>query len=101
MHISSNLIPPLSALPVGADINTASANAAQVEQTAEAFEGMFASLLIKEMRKTLPEGMFGSEQSDIYGGMFDEYVGKHLAESGGLGIKQLLLSHGQSALSKG
>lgn len=62
------------------------------ESTATAFESMFVSLLLKEMRSTLPNGLFGEESSDVLGGMFDQYMGQHLAQSGSLGIREMILA---------
>ncbi len=67
--------------------------AERTEETATAFEAIFGALLVKEMRKTLPDGLFGSDAADIYGGLFDEHIGQQLAEGDGLGIKQFLLTH--------
>ncbi len=66
------------------------------EDVAQSFEAVFASQLIKEMRSTLSEGFFGSEQSDVLGGLFDLHMGQAMAEGGGLGIKELVLSHWQA-----
>ena len=61
---------------------------------ANEFESLFFSLLIKNMRSSLTEdGLFGSEASDTYGGLFDLYMGQHLATSKGLGIAQMLESY--------
>ncbi len=68
------------------------AGAGRSEETAEAFEGMLASLLVKEMRQTLSDGLFGSDTADVYGALFDQYLGQQLAEGEGLGIKQLILA---------
>ncbi len=55
------------------------------------FEGVFLSLMLKEMRNTLEGGgFFGEETSDTYGGMFDMFVGQDLAESSPLGIADML-----------
>ena len=62
-------------------------------EAARSFEAVFASLLIKEMRNTLSDGFFGSEQSDVLGGLFDQYIGEAISEGQGLGIKQLVLAH--------
>lgn len=60
-------------------------------RVAQQFEGILVSLLLKEMRQTLgKEGLFGSDTSDIYGGLFDQFMGQHLAQSGGLGISKLV-----------
>jgi Rod binding domain-containing protein len=53
---------------------------------------MFVSMLLKEMRSTLEGGLFGEEKSDTYGALFDMHLGQHLADSGALGIRDLLLS---------
>jgi Rod binding domain-containing protein len=55
---------------------------------------MFASLLIKQMRQTLDQegegGMFGKDSGDVLGGMFDTFMGDHLAKAGGLGIGKMV-----------
>lgn len=62
------------------------------EEVAKSFEAVFASLLVKEMRNTLSEGLFGSESSDVFGGLFDLHIGNAMAEGRGLGIKELVLT---------
>jgi len=67
-------------------------NRAEIEKYAQEFEGVFLSLLAKEMRKTVGEnGLLGSESSDSLGGMFDLYMGQTLAQSQPLGIASLWL----------
>lgn len=63
------------------------------DEVATAFEAVFASMLVKEMRNTLKDGFFGGESSDVLGGMFDLHLGKAMAESGGLGVKDMVLQH--------
>ena len=64
------------------------------EKLGQEFESLFFSLLIKNMRSSMTEeGLFGSEGSDTYGGLFDLYMGKHLAATNGLGIKQMLQTY--------
>ena len=61
----------------------------QAEKMGAEFESVFISLLLKEMRNTLDKGeggLFGSEQSDTFGGMFDQFMGQHLASASPLGI---------------
>lgn len=68
------------------------AEAAKVAEMAKEFEATLLSLLLKEMRETLePEGLFPGDQGDIQGGLFDLYMGKHLAESGGVGLAAALV----------
>lgn len=50
-------------------------------------EGVFTSILIKEMRQTLDGAtLFGKNGGDVYGGMLDTYLSQHLAPTGFLGI---------------
>jgi Rod binding domain-containing protein len=65
-----------------------------VDAVATGFESMFMSLILKEMRQTLEPGMlFGQDSSDVQGGLFDLYLGQHLAQAGGLGIAKMVKSH--------
>ena len=73
-----------------------SATAKRAETVGHEFESMFVSLLLKEMRNTLDTGeggLFGSEQSDTFGGMFDQFMGQHLAEASPLGIADAIKSY--------
>ena len=55
------------------------------------FEAVMLSLLVSQMRKTgSEEGLFPGDKSDTMGGMFDMFIGQQLAESGSLGIKDLV-----------
>ena len=65
------------------------------------FEAVFVSLMLKQMRTSMSEdGLFGSESSDTYGGIFDLYVGKHVAESSPLGISQMVQTYVDNASKK-
>jgi Rod binding domain-containing protein len=58
------------------------------------FEQLFLSQILKEMRRTLePDGLFGKDSGDVLGGIFDLYLGKHLAGAGGLGLGAMLQQH--------
>ena len=65
-----------------------------INHVAEGFDSMFASLLIKQMRQTLDQegdgGMFGKDSGDVLGGLFDTFMGDHLAKAGGLGIGKMV-----------
>lgn len=55
------------------------------------FEGLFASLLVKQMRQTTDgESLFGKDPGDVVGGLFDHYLGSHLTSGAGLGIAQMV-----------
>ena len=54
---------------------------------AREMEKLFASMLVSELRKALPEGFFGKDAGhDTYGAWFDEHVGASLADSGALNL---------------
>ena len=60
---------------------------------AEQFERLFATMLVKEMRKALPEGFFGKGAgADIYQGWLDEHLGAALTQGSGLGLHDAILA---------
>ena len=60
-------------------------NAEQTRSAAQRLEGLFATLLVKEMRSTHSASLFGEgTSSDVYGGWFDQYLGEVLAKHGEL-----------------
>ena len=72
------------------------AHAERIEEVATEFESIFLSLLLKEMRNTLDQqdgGLFGGEGSDTFGGMFDMFMGQHLADASPLGISDAVKSY--------
>ncbi len=77
------------------------ANSQDAARAAQDFEGVFASLMLKEMRKTLEPGtMFGEDSGDVYGGLFDLYLGQQMTQSGGFGLAKMVresLERSQSA----
>jgi Rod binding domain-containing protein len=63
-----------------------------LKDAAQGFESVFLSMLLKEMRQTLePGSLFGNDSSDIYGGLFDQFMAQHLAQGKGMGLAQALL----------
>ena len=58
-----------------------------IESAAKGFEETFLALLTKEMRQTLePNTLFGHDSGDVFGGMFDQFMAKHLTQAGGVGL---------------
>jgi Rod binding domain-containing protein len=58
---------------------------------ARRFQEMLGTMLVKEMRRTLPEGFFGGGASgDVYGGWLDEHVGASLASRDSLHLESVL-----------
>ncbi len=61
--------------------------AARIDSVAKDFESVFLSQLMKQMRQSLDSGgMFGTGTGDVHGGLFDFFMGKHLADAGGIGV---------------
>jgi Rod binding domain-containing protein len=86
-----------STASVGADLARAASSErsahAGVRRTgadaANSFEEMFATLLVKEMRRALPEGFFGKgTDGDVYAGWLDQTLGQAIAASGALRLSQ-------------
>ena len=84
---------PLPSVPAAIDFpSTASPDA-----VARQVEGLFASLLLKEMRGDSREGgLFGGDSSDVLGGMFDQYMGQSIADAGGLGLRDYLVDQART-----
>jgi Rod binding domain-containing protein len=68
-------------------------------QAAEKLEGVFVSMLVETMRKTMSEdGLFGDMPgADVYEGFFDRMMGESIAERGGLGIAEMVVRDGAAA----
>ena len=83
--------PALGADALGAGDPARGLEGSSPAKAAAKFEEMFAALLVKEMRKALPEGFFGDgSDGDIYGGWLDEHLGRAIARRGSLGIAELV-----------
>lgn len=68
-----------------------SADAGEAKLAADKFEALLATTLVKEMRKSLPDGFFGDGAgSDVFEGWLDEHVGKALASSGALDLAGMI-----------
>ncbi len=60
-------------------------------EAAKKFESLLATMLVKELRKGLGEGLFGEGTgSDIYSGWFDQHVGEALSRDGGFDLEGLI-----------
>jgi Rod binding domain-containing protein len=61
------------------------------DKVAKDFESVFTSMMLKEMRSSLePGSLFGEDSNDVYGGMFDQYMGQHMADGGGIGLAKMV-----------
>jgi Rod binding domain-containing protein len=63
----------------------------RVEEVARGFESLFFAQMVKQMRETLEPGtLFDGDHGDVFGGLFDQFLGEHLARSGALGIAAMV-----------
>ena len=72
-------------------------------EAARKFEAYLAQTMLREMRKTVPEGgLFSGPAMDTFVDMFDQAVGERIAEGGRLGLAhQLTRAMGQDAAPGG
>lgn len=61
----------------------------EADEAADKFEKLLATMLVREMSRTLPEGFFGEGAgSDTFDGWLQEHMGAAIADDGGLGIAE-------------
>jgi len=73
-----------------------------LKAAAQEFESVFLSMLLKEMRKTLePGSLFSNDNSDIYGGLFDQFMAQHMAQGKGMGLAQALMKQLETKATHG
>jgi Rod binding domain-containing protein len=65
----------------------------QAAAVGQEFEGLFLSLMLKELRSSLQDGLFQGDGGDVYGGLFDQMMGQSMASSNPLGIQQLIQNY--------
>lgn len=75
-------------------VNEASATKQEkaLKEACKGFEGMFLSMMYKEMRKTVPENtLFGKSNAEkIFEDMRDTEMMKNIADGGGVGIADMM-----------
>ena len=79
-------------LAIGRIMNSNLGDTQRQEIASEEFESYLIGMLIKEMRKTIPEGMFSSSAMDTFTEMMDQALAQQLAENGSLGFAEAMLS---------
>jgi len=74
-------------------LNDESAAPENRKHAAKELETLFVSLLVKEMRKTLPEGFFAKGPgSDVLSGFFDQMMSEALTSGNGTGLQDQILA---------
>lgn len=65
--------------------------AGSLDEVAKQFESIFVQMMVKSMRQaSLGEGALDSDQSLFYRDMYDQQLGLHLSNSGGLGLAEVI-----------
>ena len=87
----SNSLP----LPESAGSSHSSSGSSRSQATASKvgheFESVFASTMLKQMRQSLePGSMFGQDSGDVYGGLFDRFMGEQMTKGPGLGLARMV-----------
>ena len=59
-------------------------------EAAMAFESYMVEMMVKEMRKTVPDGMFSGGSAEVFSSLFDQELSSRIAESGGFGFGNML-----------
>lgn len=89
-----NALPPSAVLPslsFGSESEPGGESSRSAASVAREFESVLVAQMIKQMRQTISEeGMFPGDQADIYGGMFDSMMAKHLTAQGGFGLARYI-----------
>jgi peptidoglycan hydrolase FlgJ len=63
-----------------------------LEEVAAQFEAIFIQMMLKSMRDaSLSDGIFDSEQSEMYMGMFDQQIALDMSSKGAFGIADMLV----------
>jgi flagellar protein FlgJ len=80
------------ARPRAAALPPAPAGDARLRRACEDFEGLFAGLLLRQMRRTVPrDGLFGEGAAmREYHELFDMTLAEHIGRAGGLGIAKAM-----------
>lgn len=67
------------------------ADKGDTKETAKEFEKLFAVMLVRELRRSMPQSPFGEGAgADVYEGWFDEHLGASLSERDALGIARMV-----------
>ncbi|NIY48688.1 flagellar assembly peptidoglycan hydrolase FlgJ [Cedecea colo] len=73
-----------------------------LKAAAKQMEGLFVQMMLKSMRDaTFKDGLFNSQQSEMFTSMYDQQLAQNIAEQGNLGLAEVLVKQmsgeGQSA----
>lgn len=67
----------------------------QLIDAGQQFEAFFISYLLKIMRETVPQGTIANKQGAYFHSFYDQEIGIRAAESGGIGITQMVQDYAE------
>jgi len=98
--------PRASRMPGFPDIHSKALNTQQKDEArrqlieaGQQFESYFISYLLKVMRDTVPQGAIANKQGEYFYSFYDEEIGRRAAETGGIGISQMVEDYAKIHLS--
>lgn len=59
---------------------------AELHKAGQEFESYFVSYLIKNMRETIPKGLFDRKNEQVWYSFYDQEIAKLATQAGGIGI---------------
>ena len=72
--------------------------ASEEKQAAQQFEAYMVQMMIREMRKTVPKGMFSSQSMEVFMDLMDQSIAEQISQNGGMGfsasLEQAMLQRG-------
>lgn len=71
----------------------------QLIDAGQQFEAFFISYLLKIMRETVPQGAIANKQGAYFHSFYDQEIGIRAAESGGIGITQMVQEYAEKYFS--
>ena len=71
----------------------------QLIEAGQQFESYFISYLLKVMRDTVPQGAIANKQGAYFYSLYDEEIGRRAADTGGIGISQMVEDYAKMNLS--
>ncbi len=70
---------------------------AELHKAGQEFESYFVSYLIKNMRETVPKGLFDRKGEQVWYSFYDQEIAKLATQAGGIGITAFVDAYAEKA----
>ncbi len=77
---------PVTLGGVGDAVRAGERTGAELHKAAQEFESYFISYLMKNMRETVPKGLFDRKGEQVWYSFYDQEIAKLATQAGGIGI---------------